>query len=626
MREPCIVYHGAGAEPSLFEAGAPVAMQWRAVDELLAHADADKPAILLADTSVLEHAPALRDAAPHIVVVAADAEAAVSLGDRIDISIAELSDAACRAGVLTAACQLAASRVENARLGRELRRSNDEFDEMIRIGIATMHERDRNALIKLIVTQGKRLTDSDGGGVVFVRDAVNGGQELYAVAYEIDALPNLGLPPVTYPLDGTSIVGHAALTKHPVIIDDVSSLPPSTAYVASTEFRRRYKYRARSMMAVPMLTQRDEVLGVILFINRKSDPHATIATEADADRYVLPYTERHARITRALASIAALAIESGRLYRQIEQMLESIVKAAVSAIDARDPSTAGHSVRVAELAVAIAEAVDRIDRGPYRDTHFTTPQLRELRYAALLHDLGKVTVPEAVLVKAKKLPPNVLERIAARFDLIRETIRVEHCDDPDDARLAKRLCEVDRMEAIIRAANEPTMEVRKANGALADIAKQTFRLTDGTSQPFLTPEELAYLEITSGTLNAKERAAIESHVDRTQRFLSQIPWTDDLKNIVTFACGHHEKLDGSGYPARLTADRIPLQTRMITLADIFDALTEGDRPYKPAVTADRALDIIREEARAGLLDRDLVDIMVETKVYRRILGDEWRPM
>jgi len=338
--------------------------------------------------------------------------------------------------------------------------------------------------------------------------------------------------------------------------------------------------------------------------------------------------------------MAAVSIENARLYVEIEHILESLVKAAVSAIDARDPATAGHSVRVAALTTGLAEAVQRSSRGAYRDLRFTQEQMRALQFAALLHDFGKVAVREDVLTKAKKLPPVLWERIESRFRLIRlalerdyfkrcvsecRTAAGESADAPlsPDA-LAEQLADVDHQLKIVRAANEPSMMPAPPNDALTEIAKRTYEAADGRRLPYLTPDELRYLELSQGTLDDKERAEVESHVNKTTMFLEQIPWTDDLKDLVLYASGHHEKLNGTGYPKHLTSDEIPVQTRMITLADMFDALTANDRPYKPTMNAERALAILRAEADAGLLDRDLVDVMTESQVYRRVLEEDWR--
>jgi HD-GYP domain-containing protein (c-di-GMP phosphodiesterase class II) len=307
---------------------------------------------------------------------------------------------------------------------------------------------------------------------------------------------------------------------------------------------------------------------------------------------------------------------------RIERTLESFVRAAVTAIDQRDPTTAGHSLRVAALSTALAEAVERAPRGAHNGVHFTTEQMRELRFAALLHDFGKIGVREEVLIKAKKLPPVLWARVDARFDLIERTAELEHYkhhSGHSQAELARVLETIRRMREVVREANEPAVLDRPPPAALAEIAQRTFELPDGPVVPYLTADELHYLQLPRGTLDHHERAEIEAHVEETYQFLIKIPWTDDLQNVASYAYGHHEKLNGTGYPQRLTGAEIPLQTRIITVVDIFDALTESDRPYKRAVTPERALDILHAEAKAGLIDPDLVRIMIESRSYRAVI-------
>jgi response regulator RpfG family c-di-GMP phosphodiesterase len=250
-----------------------------------------------------------------------------------------------------------------------------------------------------------------------------------------------------------------------------------------------------------------------------------------------------------------------------------------------------------------------------------------------LHDFGKVAVPEDVLLKAKKLPPALWERIDARFDLIGRTMELESCRargrtstaDADGA-LAARLNELGRYREVVRDANEPAVLDTPTAAELLAISRCTYERPDGAIAPYLTPEELHFLQLPKGTLDDRERAEVESHVTATQQYLSTIPWTDDLKNMVTYASGHHELLNGDGYPRHLRADDIPLQTRIITLADMFDALTSSDRPYKHSVTAERALEILRAEAAAGRLDAELVKVMAESASYRKAPATIWREM
>ena len=648
MSGVCLVYHGTRCSPEELGAGLTAerraTIRWRPASELLTKptAPASAPAVLVADGALLEHHGEPLDLPWPVVIVSADVAAETMLGRRVDASIANARDVVVRASVLEAACRLAASRSETHALRRALTRDDDEIRELCRVATALMHERDRTALLTLIVQFGKRITQSDGGGVLLLEDDTHGGARLRPFVFELDSLPGLPLPTISFPVGNKSIVGYAAHSREPVVVADAEALPPDSPFERNAEFETRYGYPARSMMAVPMLTHRDEVLGVLFFINRKSDPNVSIMAHEDADRYTLPFSERHVQLARSLASMTAVSIENARLYVEIEHILESLVKAAVSAIDARDPATAGHSVRVAALTTALAEAVQRSSHGAYRNLRFTDEQMRALQFAALLHDIGKVAVREDVLTKAKKLPPVLWERIESRFRLIRLTLerdyykrRADACgngvgEPPDAARspskLAEQLREVDRQLEIVRAANEPSMLPAPPNIALIEIGKRTFEGADGRRLPYLTPDELRYLELSQGTLDDKERAEVESHVKKTTLFLEQIPWTDDLKDLVLYASGHHEKLNGTGYPKHLTSDEIPVQTRMITLADMFDALTANDRPYKPTMNAERALAVLRAEADAGLLDRDLVDVMTESQVYRKVLEEDWREL
>jgi HD-GYP domain-containing protein (c-di-GMP phosphodiesterase class II) len=485
-----------------------------------------------------------------------------------------------------------------------------------------MSEHDRKALLHLIVVEAKRLTHSDGGGLLLAEQDEDGSEWLRPVLYGFDSIEGEAEWPASrYPVDETSIVGHAALSKEPIVLADAYDLPKNASFAMSAEFDEKWGYRRRSLMAVPMVDQTGHVLGVLMFVNRKIDPKARVTSKETADRYVVPYSDHEVRLARLLASQAAVAIENTRLYARLESTLESFVKAAVNGIDLRDPTTAGHSLRVATLVTSLAEALPQFGGPQYRDLHFTKDQLRELRFAALLHDVGKVGVREAVLQKSKKLPPVLWERVNARFDLIRSSLELASCKDHTS--LATQLDELERYHQVVRDANEPSVLDAPVADELQKIAQRTFKTPDGTDAPYLTPEELHFLQLPKGNLDDDERLEIESHATKSFQLLSAIPWTDDLKDLATYAYGHHEKLDGSGYPRQLTGDDIPLQTRLITVADMFDALTAWDRPYKPAVSAEKALEILRSEAEAGRLDGELVRVLAESQAYQTILETHW---
>jgi HD-GYP domain-containing protein (c-di-GMP phosphodiesterase class II) len=626
LSEPkCTIYHGNAVSP---DAGHPG--QWRDANELWAEGPGDEAVLLIVDRSMLERRDRLRQLPRRVVLVAADEGSREALGRRAPISIAGLDDPAARNRVIHAACQLACARRAGVDLRRRLARRRLESRELNRIGMALMMEPDRAGLLRQIVSQGKRLTGSDSGALLLMETGQRDGPRLRPVLWDFDFLPELRVPPTTYPIDDTSVPGYAALTGETIVVEDVYNLPAGAPFRHDTTLDEAYGYYTKSGLIVPMIDHRGCTVGVLALGNRKSDPDAHITSKESADRYVLPYTNREVDLARSLASQAAVSIEIHQLYGRIEDMLESFIKAGVTAIDQRDPATAGHSLRVAALATSLAAAVGRSNRGKYRDVHFSRAQMRELRFAALVHDVGKVAVREAVLTKSKKLPPVLWERVDARFDLIHRTIELEYCkrradlrrspgtdrfDAYLDAECAARLEELAGMRKVVTAANEPDSNGGHAPGELAVIASRTFERADGSRSPYLTEDELHFLEIPSGTLDAEERSEVESHVDEGRRFLSDIPLTDDLKNLVTYACDHHEKLDGSGYPNRLRGDEIPLQARLITLADMFDALTESDRSYKPAIPVDEALGMLRSEARAGRLDADLVEIMIESRAY-----------
>jgi len=562
-------------------------------------------AVLVIDASILHRADELHALPRDVVIVAADDESERALEARAELSLAGLEHVA-RWRVLRAAGELALARASTRLYRHQLVCTRRDLHELSQIASGLMNERDGRALLHRIVQQGKTITDSDAG-CLFLLETQHGEQRLQPAVYMSDSIAHV--PPLreakSLPVDDTSIIGHAAVTKKPFTIADAYNLDRATRFVSDITFELDYGYYVKSMLVMPMLDHRDAVVGVLAFVNRKSDPAALIRDAEAARRWVIPYTRREVSLGRALASAAATSIENARLYQHIEALLESVVTASVSAIDARDPSTAGHSARVAELTTALAAALERARPAPYRDLHLTPPQLRELRFAALLHDLGKVAVREDVLMKAKKLPPPLWERVRARFDLIR-------CVGTTPAQ------DIEAMWQLVCSANEPD-PLTCAPDDLRAIAGHSFTSATDGRVPYLTDEELAFLLIPQGTLDHHERDEVESHVEQTYEFLSRIPWTNDLKNLAAYARGHHEKLDGSGYPLRLRGDQIPVQTRLITVADIFDALTASDRPYKKAVPPDAALGLIEGEARRGQLDADIVRVLVESRVYEQIL-------
>lgn len=516
-----------------------------------------------------------------------------------------------------------------------------EIAELARVGAALGTEHDQKRLLELVLGQARRLTASDAGSLYLVERPDGEGtpaRRLRFVLTQNHTLPDLEFSEFTIPVDRTSLAGFAAATDTTLNIPDVYDLAEDEVYRLNTSFDDRFGYRTRSMLVIPLKTHKSDIVGVLQLINRKLTPSARLDSMEAVDREVVSFDRRTVDLASALAAQAAVAIENTQLYESIERLFEGFVTASVTAIESRDPTTSGHSARVATLTVALAESLERGGEGPYRGRRFSKEQLRELRYASLLHDFGKVGVREEVLVKGKKLYPAQLERIQNRLQQLTmaeetafERARADHLlargRDGYEAMLgaleAKRDARVSHLQRLLEAvmaANEPTLLPEDRAEELARLATASFAADDAGARPLLRCHEVAALRVRRGTLNEQERREIEGHVTHTYRFLSQIPWTPELRNVPEIAFGHHEKLNGLGYPRGLTAERIPVQVRMMTIADIFDALTATDRPYKKAVAPERALDILRREADAGELDRDLLNTFVGAGVFRLTQG------
>jgi len=533
----------------------------------------------------------------------------------------------------------AAARAETARARGEAAQRAREIGELTRIGVALGTERDIKTLLDLILTQARRITQSDAGSLYLVETNENGDKRLRFRLAQTLSKPEAPFVEHTIPVDRGSLAGYCAVTGDPLVIDDAYFLPPDVEYTINRSFDERYGYRTKSMLVIPMKDHKDEIIGVLQLINRKRNLDAILTTPADVDRQVVPFSKRTVELVTALAGQAAVAIENSRLYKDIEKLFEGFVLAAVHAIEQRDPTTYGHSGRVAAMTVGLAEVVDRAGDGPYRGVKFSREQLKEIRYAALLHDFGKVGVREQVLIKAKKLYPSDLGLVRHRHAFIRRTEerefwrkRAEFLETNGKqgydrfiqeltAAHDQDLKELDRFLEIVLQANEPTILPDGSFEELKTWSTRSYLAFDGATEPFLSPDEMRYLTIRKGSLDDAERHEIESHVTHTFEFLQRIPWTRELQQIPHIAYGHHEKMDGRGYPRRITADGIPIQTRMMTISDIYDALTAQDRPYKRAVSVERALDILTTEVKEGQLDADLYKLFIDAKLFQRQIED-----
>jgi HD-GYP domain-containing protein (c-di-GMP phosphodiesterase class II) len=526
---------------------------------------------------------------------------------------------------------------ETARTRKQLHLVASELETLNKIGVALSTERNTDALLDLILTKSREITKSDAGSLYLAEEEKEGVKHLVFRLTQSDS-HQVPFRQFTLPIDTRSIAGYSAAMGKILNIKDayrIRALP----FRLNRDFDEKFGYRTKSMLVVPMKNQKDEVIGVLQLINAKRKAGVKLTSKKIVQAEVVPYSQRSQELAASLASQAGVALENNLLYRDIQRLFEGFVKASVTAIESRDPTTFGHSERVAKLTVGLAEAVDRSDSGPYKDIHFSSQEIQELRYASVLHDFGKVGVREEVLIKAKKLYPSQMELIQKRFLYIRKSVELEQMRKKMEFLLAngnqgyqepfalidsehdKQLQQLNEFHDQILKANEPTVLPEKASERLVEIAGWSFEDPSGPTEPLLSPEELRFLSIPKGSLDPDERLQIESHVIHSFRFLSQIPWTKELKNIPMIARAHHEKLDGSGYPYHMKASEIPFQAKMMTISDIFDALTARDRPYKRAVPIERALDIIGQEVKSQLLDPVLFHLFVEAKIFQMTAKD-----
>lgn len=524
----------------------------------------------------------------------------------------------------------------------ELARAEREMAELNRIGVALSSTRDVNALLDLILKKSREITGADAGSLYLVEEAC--AQEAASpfpqrrLRFKLTQNDSLQFPftEFTLPITEESMAGHVALHGEVIQLDDAYAIPPGRPYRFNAKYDVESGYRTRSLLTLPMKNAKGEVLGVLQLINCKRNPAARLTSPQAVEREVHSFSDRAVKLALSLASQAAVAYENSSLYEDIETLFEGFVHAAVTAIEQRDPTTSGHSQRVSTMTVGLAETVDRAASGAYAGVHFTREQMKEIRYAALLHDFGKVGVREEILVKAKKLYPAQLTLVQNRFDYVRKELeaRVERQKRelllqhgqhalPELARLdqqfQRRLAELDDYFQVILRMNEPTLLPTGHFGRLIEIARQTYRDPRGGEHHLLTPEEVRFLSIPRGSLDPDERLQIESHVVHSFNFLMQIPWTKEIKHIPLIARAHHEKLNGSGYPYRLKSDEIPLQAKMMTICDIFDALSASDRPYKKAVPPGKALEILQILVRDHELDPDLFQLFLDAKVFQLTL-------
>lgn len=503
-------------------------------------------------------------------------------------------------------------------------------------------ERDIPKLLSLILLKAREITKADAGSIYTV-EYNNTSTHIKDAKLRFRLTQNdskkIDFSEFIMNIDTKSIVGNAVLSQKPINIPDLYTLsddPKTNPYQVkhNRTFDQRLEYESHSMLTVPMFDISHRVIGVIQLINRKRDFTTKLERLDDFPKNVSPFNEKDEEYAEIIGQQAGIALENAELHNEIQHLFDGFVNASVTAIEQRDPTTSGHSHRVASLTSSLAIAVDKAVDGPYKDITFTPDQYKELQYASLLHDFGKLGVRENVLIKAKKLYPWQHENITERFEFIKASIEIDYLRrlvnymqnpmafpsdfDTESLRLERdaRLKDLSGFKQFVFEANEPTVLPQGGFERLNDISAFYFEDLSGNKKPYLRSEELKALSVSRGSLTSEEFAEIQSHVVHTYEFLRKIPWGHRLSNVPEIAAKHHEKLDGSGYPTSASGVQIPVQSRIMAIADIYDALTASDRPYKKAVPVDKALDIIGMEVKGGKIDPALFELFIASSAYK----------
>ena len=489
-----------------------------------------------------------------------------------------------------------------------------------KIGTALSAERKIDSLLEMIVEEAKELTNADG--VTLYIMSPDKTQLQFAIVQTDSLHIRMGgkggeitwpAVPLTDPEGSPNhshVCAHVALTKRTVNIKDVYEYEGFN-FQGTKDFDHNTGYRSRSMLVVPMKNYEDDVIGILQLLN------------AYEKQKIIAFSSVSAEIAESFASQAAVALSNTFLVQELETLLESFIRAIAFTIDEKSPYTGGHVRRVTEMTMKIAYKINEKQEGPFSDVRFSDDELKELQISAWLHDVGKITIPEHIIDKATKLQTiyDRMEIIKIRFELYKRNAllaklgrdRLPASESfPEQEELEKTLRDEFHFLVDLNEGNRPVSKETAAR--IRQIGMRKFEM-EGKMRPLLLPEEIENLSIPEGTLTPKERSIIENHAEMTYRILSQLPFPEKIKHVPQYAASHHERPNGMGYPKGLAGEQIPLQAKIIALADSFDALMAGDRPYKRAKTVSEAMDIMEEMAKDLSVDPDLFELFKKERFY-----------
>ena len=504
------------------------------------------------------------------------------------------------------------------RLGGQIKKMSD-------IGRALSGVHDLNALLEMIVDQARSFTNADAGTLYILEDETlrfqivqNDSLKIFMGGKTGETIP---FPPVE--LKESNVSAFVALKGKSVNIPDVYDTDLFD-FTGPKKFDQSTGYRSKSMLVVPMKNHDNDVIGVLQLLNATNP----------VNNEVIAFSQDYENLSESLASQAAVSITNAKLISNMTELFEAFVKVMATAIDEKSPVTGGHIRRVANLTLTMAEVIHNHDEGAFKDRKFSPDQMYELRIAAYMHDIGKVTSPVEIVEKAKKLQ-TIFDRIhyiRLRMDYIIQKVKLEGQQKKIEllerkADLAeikkielkseKQIQEMEDIRLFINKCNEPGEFLEDETlDKLKEISLRTYLDNEGQQQPFITEDELLNLSIRRGSITDAERKKMQDHAAVTLKMLKQIPFTKKLKNIPSFAGAHHEFINGKGYPLGLKGDEIPFEGKLMAVTDIAEALTASDRPYKKAMPLETVYRILRSMAGNGELDNDMVELFINEEIYK----------
>ena len=508
--------------------------------------------------------------------------------------------------------------VHAERLGGQIIKLSD-------IGRALSGVYDLNTLLEMIVDQARNFTNADAGTLYILEENTLRFQIVQNDSLKIRMGGKTGetipFPPVE--LKESNVSAYVALKGQSVNIPDVYDTDLFD-FTGPKKFDQSMGYRSKSMLVIPMKNHENDVIGVLQLLNATNP----------VNEEVIPFSKDYVNLSESLASQAAVAITNAKLISTMSELFEAFVKVMATAIDEKSPVTGGHIRRVANLTLTMAEFINEHDEGIFKEKKFSPDQMYELRIAAYMHDIGKVTTPVEIVEKAKKLQTifDRIDYVRLRMDYIIQKVKLEgqqkkiellekgaNKDElkKDETELNDKIQELQDIRSFINKCNEPGEFLEDDTlDRLKEISQRTYLDNEEKKQPFLTEDELLNLSIRRGSITEAERKKMQDHAAVTLRMLKQIPFTKKLKNIPNFAGAHHEFINGNGYPLGLKGDQIPFEGRLMAVTDIAEALTASDRPYKKAMPLETVYRILRSMSEKGELDNDLVELFIDKEIYK----------